>query len=202
LFFLAIFDPFGIAEITLYKHLFILGYSFITLFIVGISFFIFPFLFNNLVDDWTVKKNIYFIVVQLTSISIFNWFYTITVGKTITVNEHSAIEVAFYTISIGVFPVILFTLLVERYLDQENKLEARELTKELSEEDCEEKLINQKIIIGSKNETFSIDVNELLCAKSDGNYCELFYLKQNKLEKKIIRFSLAMPNGSINYLII
>jgi len=61
--FLMVFQPFGIANITFYKPLFVLGFATITFIVVLCTFFLYPKLdpnFDN--ENWTVKKMFVFTI--------------------------------------------------------------------------------------------------------------------------------------------
>ncbi len=192
--FLIVFQPFGIVDIKFYKPIFVFGYSAIVFFITGISFFLTPILYRNVADNWTIKKNISLIICQLVLVSILNWFYTATIGKEIVSRDISLFRFVIYTVSIGFIPIILYLLIIEKFLSQKKELESIKITEELNKQRQSIKTNDKIIVIGNKAEAISIKNSSLLCAKSEGNYCEVYFLNKDKLDKKIIRYPLHKIN--------
>ena len=184
--FLMLFQPFGIMKIESYKPIFVLGYGVITSITVLLNFFLHPLFYPNFNKvKWNVGKTFTYSLINILSISIFNWVYTATIGKEI-MEQHSLLMFIFITLSVGSIPSLFLILLLERFLDIRNKREANELTSHLSEDP---KVAPIEIVI-QKNK-LSIYLANLLCIKAEGNYVEIHYLKDDIVKKELIRSSLS-----------
>ena len=187
--FLLLFQPFGIANISFYKPVFVLGYGAITFLIVLASFLLYPKISSDFdPDKWTVKKMFNYTFVQIISIALLNWIYTATVGRDI-VEQYSLLMFLFMTFSVGVIPTSLFVLLLERYLNYRNKKEAGQLTDNFTEK--LEHSQNIVINLGSQQDKLSLNLLDLLCIKSDGNYIEVYILEKDLVKKHLFRYPLS-----------
>ena len=191
--FLITFQPFDIDKITFYKPLFVLGYSFITLLVVGGSLFLLPYFFKNYFDQqkWTIKKMFIFIIFQIVMISILNWIYTVTVGEEIIVEQKNLIEFLFITLAVGILPVSYFIIFTERFFTKKSAIVAKQITEEIINNNFVESVKKQDLItLEYENSTLSFGINELVCVRSEGNYAEVYCLKNDVLTKTLIRSSL------------
>ncbi len=190
--FLLIFQPFGLDDIQFYKPIFISGFFFITLIVLLIRFFIAPIFFPKFFepDSWTVKKNLFSILLVIIIITILNWLYNSTVGKDIT-EQYNLFSFLFITISVGFFPTIFLTIFTEKYLSKKHNEIAENITTKIQ---LEEKIIENKLIkIVSKNkkEEINIELDQLICIKSEGNYASIYFYENNIVKKQLIRNSLT-----------
>lgn len=193
--FLIIFQPFGISKIIFYKFFYVFGFSLITFLVVGGSLFLLPYLLKKYFSpqEWTVKKMFSFIVFQLIMISFFNWIYTVTIGKEVIIEQKTLIEFVFITLAVGIFPIVLFILLIERFLTGKNEIIAKKMTDAIIKNKSEKESIKKQelITLEYENSILTFDLHELICIKSDGNYAEVYTLKNNTHTKTLVRSSLT-----------
>lgn len=107
------------------------------------------------------------------------------------------------TLAISAFP-ILISILFEQYRHQKKQLqkaaslttELRTLTQKLHEEKISSFQNDQIQIRNEKDEVeLQLETQDLLFMKSEGNYIEVFYKNQDKVEKQLIRNRLkSMEN--------
>ncbi|WP_170178471.1 LytTR family DNA-binding domain-containing protein [Flammeovirga pectinis] len=205
--FLYIFQPFGINEVQFYKPLFIGGYALITFSCVAFSFFGLPLLFKNTFnpDKWTVKKAALYTSFIILIISVGNWYYTATIGQEVISLKHSFLKFIGITFSVGIFPTVIFLIFTEKTLRKVNESKAGNITKqihtdlEIEEEKQENDIIPQIDFLADNN---SIPLNQLnfLCIKSEGNYLEVFFFIDGKLNKSVIRYPLKKAFEQVNEL--
>ena len=187
--FLLQFQPFGIANIIFYKPLFVFGYGIITFIVMFSSHLLYPKLnpeFDK--DKWTVRKMFVYTLFQILLISIFNWIYTATIGKEV-MEQHSLIMFIFITLSVGIFPILFFILLIERFLNSKNEREADKLTSNFVNKT--ESIQNTTIALGNQQNKLSVNLSDLLCIKAEGNYVEVYTLENNLMKKHLVRCSLS-----------
>ncbi len=190
-FFLLVFQPFGIDRLKLNIPIFLTGYMLITLVVLLVNYFImfplFPKFFNP--DTWTTGKILLMASVEIALIATLNWGYSILFSKYIPI-EISFEKFFFNTFSIGILILFITVLASEHYLKFKNRKLARRLN---------DRIHNKSVVSGkelfipseNKNESFIIPGNHLLCIKAEGNYCNVFYLENGRLESKLIRISLT-----------
>ncbi len=190
--FLMIFQPFGLDDIQYYKPVLISGFFFITLIVLLFRFFASPIIFKKFhnPDNWTVKKNLITIFFIHLAIAIFNWIYNFLVGEEIVV-QHNLFSFLFITISVGFFPTIILIILSEKYLSKKHNEIAENITNkiQLKEKISENKQI--KIVSENKKEHISIELDQLICIKSEGNYASVYFYENENVKKQLIRNSLT-----------
>ncbi len=189
--FLLIFQPFGISNIQYYKPVFVAGFFGITLVVMLFSFLVVPNIFKSQFDfdNWTIKKNAIFIIIQFLFITVFNWIYNSTVGKGITA-QHSLFYFIFITVSVGIIPTLFLIYFIERNLLRRNQHIATNFSKNIQERTKNTE--NSKIKLSSQNnkETITIELNQLMCIKAEGNYLKVFFRAENETKSKLIRNSI------------
>jgi hypothetical protein len=190
--FLSVFQPFSIGNITNHKFLYISGFGFITFFVMLVNYLILPILFPSFFDleEWDVIKNTVFISWDILVIALFNWFYNLTVGRNISV-QHDLFSYLLYTITIGIFPTLFLTLLIERQLWNKHGIIAENASLQLKKQrEQQEKERQICIVPENEKETLKIPQTKLLCVGAEGNYSNAYYLDGDLLEKKLLRVSL------------
>jgi len=191
--FLSIFQPFGASEITHHKHLFLLGFGVCVFIGIFLNYMVLPNLFTKIfdADQWQIKKEMLFLGWNFLLIALFNYTYNTTVGSKIT-KYHSVLEFIGITISVGIFPVIILIFLTERNLNTKNSAAAKILMnatpseKEKHPEDSQLSIVLENV----KLTPFEIDLEYFIFATSANNYTTIFYVKQQKLHKKLFRLSI------------
>jgi len=188
--FIYIFQPFGISNIQYNKGLYLLGYFGITASVMLLGFFVAPLIFKDFFnfENWTIKKNYIFISIHFLLIIILNWIYNTTIGIT---EQHSLLYFILITVSVGIFPTLFLMYFIEKILTNKSQSIATTITDKIQHQKTE--TINTSIQLVSKNnnETFTINLHQLICIKSEGNYLSVVFKDNNKIESKLIRNSIS-----------
>ncbi len=188
--FLLVFQPFGIDRITYNLPVFLLGYLFITLFVLLVNYFVvfslFPKFFNP--DTWTIGKMLLMTSMEIVVIAVLNWLYTGYFAQYILV-DISLSKFFLYTFSIGIVTLIIVVLASEHYLNHRSCKLAEHLSSQI---DAKPKIVPNKLLFISENqnESFEILSNQLLCIKAEGNYCNIYYVDNKQVVNNLIRTSL------------
>jgi len=190
--FLITFQPFGLDDIKYYKPIFISGFFVITFLSLLIRFFFVPLFFPKFfdADKWTVGKNLFAIFLVIMIITILNWLYNSTIGKNIT-EQYNIFSFIFITISVGFFPTILLVVLTEKHLNKKHTIIAQNITNKIKIEPTVDKTEIINIVSENKSEKISIELNKLICLKSDGNYVNVYFYKNGTIKKQLVRNSLT-----------
>ncbi len=191
--FLLIFQPFGLSQFDgSNKILIITGYGIITLVAILINSFIVPLCFKNWFHEksWTVFKQIIIVSCILFTIGLGNFLYTCLFFN-IFWSVYGFLLFQFYTLIIGVIPVVVITIIVQNKWLIQNLKSANDLNKDIA--DIKTKIDNKQIIclIGD-NQKYKIEMelSQLLYIESTGNYIKIVYHKDNNAQNFILRCAL------------
>jgi len=166
-------------------------FGLITFMSVFIVCFFSPKVFKKFFDSqsWTVFKQIIFSFVNI---------FIITIINAIFVYYNNFTELSFFyiflmnllqTFLIGIIPTIILTFWVEqKYYKKHYKIAKEQSNKITNKNKLPDKNTVFDFSIGK--EIFKIESQNLLYIKADGNYCTIFYNKENSINKKMLRSSL------------
>ena len=189
--FLMVFQPFGLSEIEYRKPIFIAGFFAITFLVMVFSYYLLPMIFHDVFnpDNWTVRKNIWFIFWQILTIGFFNWLYNATVGDGVS-QQHSLVVFELSTVAVGIFPIIFVTLYAEKYLSRKHELIADDLTSRIQASDNHND-IRIKIVSENIKEFLELSIEDFICVQSNGNYVLVYYYQNRVIKRQFIRNSLT-----------
>ena len=174
--FLYLFQPLGIPNILNNKLIYTGGFGLVTFLIQSFYFIILLVNFKNYFKDenWTVGRNIFFLLLLIVGISLGNYFYNSFSQNSETRGLLSVQEFFIYTFSVVLFPVLFFTYLSEKlYTIYRKKASVKIMKlKEVSEPKNIEKEI--KIFGENNKESVVFNTNKLVYLSSNGNYASFF----------------------------
>jgi len=189
--FLWIFQPFSISKYEDEVLQVSFGYGFITFLVVLINLFILPIVFKKFFnpEKWTIKHDLLISIWNLFTIAVSNYFY-----NTYYWHEHSnSYSFGYYiviTIAVGIFPISFGSFLFERRMKKEH-IEIADKTNKIIKSRIEKPQNKQySFKSDTKNEFLELKADDLICIKSEGNYCEFYYLDSSQISKKLLRISL------------
>ena len=199
--FMLVFEPFGISSFSgKLRVYFEMGYGLVTLGVLIFNLLLLPRLINDwfVSNKWTVFKQIIFQIWILFSIGLFNFLYT-SVFITFTHGFLAFVVFQFYTLVVGIFPILVITIINQNRLLSKNLILANEmnndvkLTKQLTS-------LDEKICIVAENNKDKLEINlsDLLYVTSTGNYIQVFYLKENELKNIMLRNTLKQAEVQLN----
>ncbi len=202
--FLIIFQPFGASYWQHpHKNLILAGYGLVTfLCLSGISLTM-PLLFKRWYSEanWTVGKEILGVLLILVIISVGNWLYS----QWFFVSSFRLKELFGWigiTVAIGIIPTTIITLLDYTRLQRKYATDKLAIKTDTEEQPTPTSLETITLIAENLKDTFSLMPDELLFIESASNYSEVVFLKENNLQKMLIRSSLSrleeqIQNGDI-----
>ena len=197
--FLVIYRPFGAGgDIEGHKFFYLMGFGMPVSAGVAASYFVLPrFLpsfFNA--EQWQVKKEILFVASCFLIISLLNYSYHKVVGASFA-PQRSWLEFFGLSLSIGIFPLMVWVFLVELKFHMRKPFIAHPIAPQW-EQDADEK--GQDIMIipeTAKAPPLKLRVEDFLFAKSDNNYTTFFFLENKKLEKRLLRITLKKVESQV-----
>jgi hypothetical protein len=198
--FLFVFRPFELSTLSHNILEISLGYGLVTSSTMLFLSFLLIKVIKKFSDEehWTVGKAIFWNMLHLFLIGIFNALYSNWIGVTeLSISRLLWFQMA--TILIGIFPVLGMILISEAAMSRKYLKQAKLINNEILEKAQHsssiksQKNINEKIISLSsqnENESLEISVDDLLFIKSADNYVEVYFTENQTIQKRLLRNTL------------
>jgi len=188
-----VFQPFGISNyIAAYKHLFESGYGAVTLIVLIIDLFVFPLFLDEwfISQKWTVLKQMIWQLWILFSIGLGNFIYS-SIFLQFAHGFQAFLMFQFYTLVVGILPILIITILHQNALLSENLKLANEMNGDLTGLNGLQ-VPDEKVRISAENSKDNIEINksDFIYVGSTGNYIQVFYLVKNELKSTLFRNTL------------
>jgi len=199
-FFMLFFQPFGLSAFeSTYRLYFEIGYGIVTFFVLLIDLFAFPFLFKRMFKSkhWTVLKQIIWQVWILVSIGVVNFLYS-SFFLSFTNNLKAFLYFQFYTLVVGIMPVVVVTVINQNRLLAENLKIANEYNNDFTA-NTDNAPDDEKVSLVAENSKDRLEVNssDLIYITSTGNYIQAFYQKENELKSIVLRNTLKQTEDQL-----
>ena len=193
--FLLVFQPFGLSGVNLpLVKLFAVyvGYGLVTLIVTLLCDRLirpaFPKFFNEV--EWTVSKNIIWLVIVIMLIGLGNLFYSNILGFT-GISGSTLLTFQVYTMTVAVIPVTILTLIRTITLLKLNLNRAKAINENLSKP-LSEASPESLLVFNSENlkDEIKLSANQFLFAESSDNYTDIVYIENGIVKRALIRSSL------------
>ena len=190
--FILIFQPFGISNYTgEFKPLFEAAYGIVTFIVLIIDLFLFPLFLDEWFDSqkWTVFKQMIWQVWILFSIGLGNFLYS-SLFLRFTDGLNAFLTFQFYTLVVGIIPILIITILHQNSLLSKNLKLAGEMNADILSEGL--LLPDEKIRIMAENNKDKLEINlsDFSYLSSTGNYVQVYFLVNNELRNVLLRNTL------------
>ncbi len=193
--FLWVFEPFGLYNLTTIPDKILAIGLYVGIGLLLMIFQVFP-LQNLLIRKYTLGITILWLMLSFfvigTSSSIIN---------SILYNEgrfnflgfiyFQGIILSINIIPVSIFVLIHYSLTLRRRLRVASNINDTLNTRDEKSENIQELVIKSE----NKNEAFSLSIDSLLYITTQDNYIDIYYYKNNNIEHKLIRYSLANFEG-------
>jgi hypothetical protein len=193
-FFLAVFQPFGTYTFQhQFKYLILVPYSVIAFITFSISK---VFIKNTSFKRWNVAYELVAMIITLFISSIGNYIYSMNYINFTSFNWYNFIFMFFCTYTVGL-PICLI------YFFATLSFKMNRLTEVYDKKwdnfiETKNTLVENQTLKFQDLEITDVNVN-FIFAKSEGNYCQVFYFdKNNSISKKLIRISLTNFENHFN----
>ena len=197
--FIYLFQPFGMANLGGNLFLYSLGFGLVTFSTQAILFVLIPLIFKNYFRDenWTIGKNILFLLLLVSCISLGNWLYNNKFQNTENTELLTLEKIFTYTYTISIFPIFIFTYFSEYFYRQKREKVSSNIMAFKVSTTVEVKNESIKIIGDNNKENITFNLDNLVYINSQGNYV-CFYICTNKgIEEKILRNTLTNVNSNL-----
>lgn len=189
-----VFQPFGIDNSSINQPgLISIGFGAITLMTSLFNMVLLPKVFPKLLqnDGWTVGKELVWVIWMLLCIAFVNWVYALMFYEAPQMDLVSYLVVAAYTITIGLMPAIGVIL-----YKQSQSLKSQIL--EVSAKVGQSREGAANFISENKKDKLTIPRSSILLISSAGNYSEIFYERNGRLEKVLLRNRISNLEAALS----
>ena len=204
--FIFLFQPFGLNQLNIkYKSLFLLGYGLVTMAALLFYLYVFPFIAKSFFceKNWTVGKEILNLLMIVFVIGLGNYFYSGIYFNVANNWFFGIISFQAFTLLIGLFPITAWTLLsYNRYL-KNNLKEAGLVNASIvdSSKHDHQHLSGKVLKLTSTNqgdEPVEVMHDDFLFVRSDGNYLDVYFMEEGKLQHSLIRNTLVNAESMLS----
>lgn len=191
--FLYIFQPFSISDSPENAFFHSLSFSLITFAISIINNFSLPLIFTKTFDgdNFRVKHNLYASLWFLFTIGVGNWlfsYYFIDINGI----KPSLFQYLFYTLAVGIFPMIIGVYVTEYKMSKKHIAMAILANLDITQQISVVKEEYLDFVSDTKGESLTINSEDIVYIKSDGNYCEFYFYSSSEIKRQILRFTMKM----------
>jgi len=199
-FFLVSFEPFGLSSFhNKYLLYFEIGYGAVTSLTLLLNHFALSIIFRKKYDasKWTVIKQIIWQIWVLFSIGFANFLYS-SFFFYFANNFKAFYYYQLYTLSVGIIPVVLITVLNQNRMLAENLRIANDYNIDFESKTINE-LKEEKVCLMAENNKDKLEVNssDLIYITSTGNYIQVFYQKGKELKSILLRNTLKQAEDQL-----
>lgn len=194
--FLLVFQPFGLSQVQHNLTIVAAGYgvsTFVTMVLLNV---VFPKLFASFFSEnnWNISKEISWSLVNVFFIGFSNAGYSYLIGF-FPFNVESVLKFSGYALAVGIFPISLLVMQKQMKLEKKFEKKSEEINDLIEKQEtlsASKTTEKTQINIPSQNvnESFSIELTDLIFVKSADNYVEIYFTDKNKLNRKLIRNSM------------
>lgn len=193
-FVLWVFRPFGLDRIVTDRFLVLLGYGMVTAIGTSVVCVIFPMVFCRFYAEkkWTIWKNILNLLIILIVVSLGNTLFDYFTYHRPAGMIPSLIKMyVVATVSVGIFPIIVITFIVQNQSLKYNLNKAKELNLTLSshakEDENAGRIKDRLTFIGDTKESLTLLADNVLYVEAAGNYVSVYYTEDGIARSKMIR---------------
>lgn len=191
--FLLLFQPFGLQFMEReHKSLLLLGYGLVTFIFLVVELIILPRLLPSVFDEerWTVLKQILWLCLIISSISIGNYLYSVAFYIFPWQGLAGLLVFLGFTIPVGLFPAVIITFIQQNVYLKRNLVASAEMNESMAGREEKDKKGNTFLEVTSGTQTFSFAYHSIVSLKSEGNYVEVSFLEDGQLKNELIRSTL------------
>ena len=199
-FFLVSFEPFGLSSFhNNYRLYFEIGYGAVTSLTLLIHHFALPLIFRKEYDasKWTVLKQIIWQIWVLFSIGFANFLYS-SFFFHFANNFKAFYYYQFYTLTVGIIPVVVITVLIQNRLLAENLRIANDYNNGF-EITANSQFEEERVCLMAENNKDKLEMNssDLIYITSTGNYIQVYYQKGKELKSILLRNTLKQAEDQL-----
>ena len=190
--FLMVFQPFGLQFIEMeYKELYLFGYGVVTFCFMVLNLIIIPKIFpwHFADENWTVKRHIIWLVIDIGMIAAGNYLYSVWVDFFPWAGIDGFLVFLGFTIPIGLFPAVIITFIQQNINLRKNLESSSEINTSISHKK-EHIETDKKLDLNAGNQSYSFQYDQILFIESEGNYVKVHYRDGEEVKYEMIRSTM------------
>jgi len=193
--FILLFQPFGLQYMgNRFRTLILLGYGAVTFTVMVVNLILIEAVFRRAFSEknWTIGKQIAWLMWMLFSIGLGNYIYSVMVIPAIHKSFQSVLIFQGFTLAIGIFPVTLITVITHTVLLKINLQSALKLKENIYPESKAKDQGERALELTNENgkDRLKVFLDSLVFIESAGNYITIYWSENDKQEKKLLRNTL------------
>jgi len=200
--FLFIFKPFQIGNFHEHTLIVSLGYGLICLLIMLFLNLVFvkvvPRYFNE--NKWTTGRQIFWTLINVFIIGFGNFIFSISL-KIIPLSVWGIIQFQFFTLTVGVFPVVISALLNQARLQTLYTKNSNEMNVQLiqqtdqiiSKNNDNKEMVTIPSLYAQEN--LQLEAEDILFVRAADNYIEVYYSDDHGAQRILLRNTLKSVEG-------
>ncbi|MFK8006835.1 MAG: LytR/AlgR family response regulator transcription factor [Saprospiraceae bacterium] len=145
---------------------------------------------------WTLKKWIIYMFILLILISQANYAYYSYLAGFKNIGWADFWAMIFYTVAVGIFPVVFSGLIVQIKSNERNQIQAADLQTSFPKKEIHHEVIH--LFSENKSQDFQIPINDIFYIEAMQNYVSVCYLKNEKIQKELLRNTLKNLETQLN----
>jgi len=199
--FMVIFQPFGLTDYAgSDKYVILAGYGLITFLVLLFDLFLIPALLPAFFkeENWTVWKELLFLLWILFTIGLGNLFYT-SFFFHLRLSLTSIVTIQLFTLAIGIIPITTLTIVKQNFLHRKHRLNADQLSSTLSRrKPAEETFPQVRFTSDNGKDEITLAISDLLVIDAEGNYITVYYLHEGNPISVLLRNTLSYAETVIS----
>lgn len=200
--FIFIFQPFGLQMVsTPHKSLKLLGYGMVTFFILFFNLILLPKLFKKHFDEdnWTLLKQIVWLMWILFNIGVLNYLYSIFTGILSWVGFEGFLYFIVFTSLVGLIPIAAISFIRQNHILRQNINSSDKINKQILNTQEKEIDSSSQISISSGNKIYTFNPFQVAFIEAEGNYVNVVSQLDGEIQSILIRNTLKNIQESFNY---
>ncbi|HEC42199.1 MAG TPA: LytTR family transcriptional regulator [Bacteroides sp.] len=194
-FFMVVFQPFGLQNLTPDRKSFLLaGYGLVTFIVLSVNMIILPRVFPRIFieERWTVLREVFWLLWIVVTISIGNYIYSDVLTIVHWVGIKGLLIFVLFTFAIAIIPITGVTILSYNRLLKKNLKASQELNDSIEGNETSRVQDDNMLIITSENRSQKLETfaSNMICIESEGNYVNVWFIEEGKIVSLMIRNTL------------
>ena len=184
-----------------YKNFHLAGYGVVSFIVAGILHIIclnlFPAIFNE--DSWTIKKHMIWFFFQLLFIGLALHYYALSYLPDHPGGYRGILLFESRAFIVGVFPFILNIVITYNIQLSKNLKETAEINLRLAQPLIASSQLDDEVCLFSESdkEFVRFRITDLFYIRSEGNYIQVYYTQNDKLQNYLLRSSLKKVESTL-----
>ena len=152
-------------------------------------------LFKNWFNTWTVIKQIGWLIWIIFSIGLGNFIYTSLFSLRWSFMAFTYFQL--FTMAVGIIPIVVLTIINQNRLLSVNLKSAQDFNSSLHTEKRGAENETITLVADNEKDRFVIELSNLLYIESTGNYIDIYYFKENRLQNMLLRSTLKRTESQL-----